>query len=129
MAAAGLAGAGSLFGCDIDFDALSVARRHVHAPLFAGSADAVREAVADITIANISARVVDNLAGELKRVTKRDGIIVLAGFIRRKRPQRFRWQEILELGEWECWICRPEDVEAAAGETVEAGSHSREWWV
>lgn len=130
LAAAEMLGAGETFGCDISFDALTIAQRHVHAPLFAGSADAVCETLADVTIANISARVVDRLATELKRVTKPGGLLILAGFIRENQPTRFRFEELLEQGDWQCWICRPEDIDASAlGEDLPAGVHSARWWV
>lgn len=130
MAAAEMLGAGQTFGCDISFDALTIARLHAHAPLFVGSADAVSEGLADVTLANISARVVDRLAAELKRVTKPGSLVILAGFIRENQPKRFRFEELLEQGEWQCWICRPEEIDAAAlGEDPPAGSHAERWWL
>ena len=134
LAAAGMLGAATLYGCDIDFDALTVARLHVRAPLFAGSAGAFQEALADLTIANISARVVDRLAAELKRITKPGGLVILAGFLQEKQPERFRFEEFLEQGDWQCWICRPDQIDAAAlGETgdgnAEAGTDSEPWWI
>ncbi len=128
-AAAELLGAGQTIGCDISFDSLTIARLHVRAPVFAGSADAICEAFADITIANISARVVDRLAAELKRVTKPSGVVLLAGFIRENQPGRFRFEQLLEQGDWQCWVCRPHDIDAAAlGEEASPGSHEEQWW-
>lgn len=129
IAAAELLGAGQTIGSDISFDALTIARGHVHAPLFAGSADAIDDAIGDITIANISARVVDRLAAELKRVTKPGGLVVLAGFIRDNVPRRYRFEQLLEQGDWQCWVCRTHDIDAAVlGEEAVPGSHDEQWW-
>jgi len=130
IAAAERLGAGQTFGCDISVDALTIARLHVHGPLFAGSADAVTGGLADITLANISAAVVDRLATELKRITKPGGLVILAGFIRDTPPRCFRFTELLEEGEWQCWVCSTRDIDAAAlGEDPPAGVHSERWWL
>jgi len=130
LAAAGLLGAGQMVGCDIDFDALTVARLHVRAPLFIGSADAVCESTADVTIANITPRVLDRIASELKRVTKPGGLVIISGFIRENQPKRFVFEEMLEQGDWQCWVCRPEHINASAlGELAEPGSHPERWWI
>lgn len=130
IAASEMLGAGRAAGCDISFDALTIARLHVRAPLFVGSADALIEAFADVTIANISGRVVDILAAELKRITKPGGLVMLSGFIRENQPKRFHFEELLEEGEWQCWICRPENIDAAAiGQESPAGLHSERWWL
>jgi ribosomal protein L11 methyltransferase len=129
VAAAELLGAGQTIGCDISFDSLTVAQLHVRAPLFAGSAEAVCEALADVTLVNISVRVVDRLAPELKRVTKPGGLVVLAGFVRQEQPKRFRFEELLELGDWQCWICRPQDIDASGlGEAAAPGPDDEQWW-
>ena len=129
LAAAGLLGAGPLLGSDISFDALTIARLHARAPLFVGSADAVREASFDISIANITPRILDRLAPELKRVTKPGGLVILSGFTREQQPERFRYEEMSELGDWQCWICRPETIAADAGGMLEAGVHEADWWL
>src|SRR5205085_2769695 len=41
--AAGLLGATHVFGCDIDFDAVSIAKERIAWPAFVGSANAVRD--------------------------------------------------------------------------------------
>jgi SAM-dependent methyltransferase len=123
-------GAGQAVGCDISFDALTIARLHVQAPLFAGSADAVIENFADITVANIGPSIVDRLAAELKRVTKPGGIVLVTGFIRENPPKRFRFEELLDDGDWQCWLCRPENIDSAAlGEEPSTGADSEKWWL
>jgi ribosomal protein L11 methyltransferase len=126
--AASLLGASHVFACDIHQDSVEGVAKDSKIPVFAGSADAVRERVADIVLANISARVNDAIASDLERVTKPDGLIVLAGFIRDNPPKRFKPFAVREQGEWLCWICRPRDV--LPGDIARSGpqSHSQQWW-
>jgi ribosomal protein L11 methyltransferase len=126
-AAATLLGAGRVVSCDIDSEALCVARRHVETPLFAGSVDALKSGSIDLLLVNISAVVVDRLAPGLKRVAKPGAIVVLAGFIKERVPQCFEAFEVLERGEWLCWVCRAESIRPAP-EQVEADNHSMDWW-
>src|SRR5882724_5228066 len=53
--AAALMGAGAVIACDVDPDAVGIASERLKAPLFIGSADAVRSGWADVLIANIDA--------------------------------------------------------------------------
>lgn len=125
-AAAHLLSAAHVLACDIDPNAMSVARQLSGFELFAGSADAVRTHAADLVLANISARVVDVLAPDLNRVAKPDGLIIISGFLRDHPPRRFRPTAILELSEWQCWICKPDP--ALAQERAEPTPHALKWW-
>jgi ribosomal protein L11 methylase PrmA len=126
--AASLLGANHVIACDIHQDAVSGLASDMKTPVFAGSADAVRDQAADLVLANISARVNDAIASDLKRVTKPTGLIVLAGFIRDSPPKRFRPLAVHEQGDWLCWICRPADVLPSDLAPSEPQTHSQQWW-
>jgi ribosomal protein L11 methyltransferase len=101
--AAALLGATRVIACDIDPEAVAIARRRV--PLsFVGSAQAVRSAAADLVVANISPEAVVALAHELVRVLRPGGILLASGFetneaeaIRAALPQI---SEIRNKGSW-----------------------------
>jgi ribosomal protein L11 methyltransferase len=124
--AARLLGAAHIFACDIDSNAISVARRVDGIALFAGSADALQTGAADLVLANISARVVDALAPDLHRVAKPNGRIIVAGFLNQQPPRRVHPESTLELNEWQCWICQ-RDASLAAEQTA-AAPHPLRWW-
>ena len=67
----------------------------------------MRDGAADVVIANISAPVLEILAADLHRVTRPEGILILAGFIQDKMPAGFAPERIFEKNGWLCWICRP----------------------
>ncbi|MBY0504084.1 MAG: 50S ribosomal protein L11 methyltransferase [Bryobacteraceae bacterium] len=69
---------GRAIGCDIEAADLAVAREHVDASYFVGSADAVRSQSADVVTANINAEVLVALSTDLRRIARR--AIVLSGF-------------------------------------------------
>jgi ribosomal protein L11 methyltransferase len=75
--AAALLGAGLVVGCDIDDEAVRVARERVAAPLFAGSVDAVASGSFDVLVANISAQAAEDLFPELRRIAP---VLILSGF-------------------------------------------------
>lgn len=125
-AAAHLLSAQRVFACDIDPNAISVARSIGNVPIFAGSVDAVRTSAADLVLANISANIIDALAPDLHRVAKPDAQIIIAGFIRAQVPQRWNPVRILEADEWQCWICGRDPV--LAEESSPPRSHPRQWW-
>jgi ribosomal protein L11 methyltransferase len=104
-AAAALLGAGHVVGCDIDHDAVEIARERVHLPLFTGSADAVRSQWADVVVANIDSATIEYLAPELARVRKPDSTLILSGFPQGDLPEGFAVRKILRREEWRCWIC------------------------
>ncbi len=127
-AAAQLLGAGVVFSCDIHADSVRTAKALVETPMFVGSADALRPGLGDLVLANISAKVVDALAGDLRRIAKPNGLIVVAGFLSESPPKRFRPCEVFKKGDWECWISKPEDVEVGRryGGPI---AHSEQWWL
>lgn len=81
--AAKLLGAGLVVACDLDPGAEKVA------PFFVGSADAVRNGVFDVVVANINEAVMGEMRAELERVA---GKRILSGF-----------QD--ERGDWTCVVC------------------------
>lgn len=103
--AAALMGAEHVIACDIDPEAVHVAREcRDSPPLFAGSIDAVRSHWADVIIANIDAPAIELLAPELERVRKPESILILAGFPVEEIPEGFTPQKTLQQGEWLCLI-------------------------
>lgn len=89
--AAALLGASRVAACDIDTEAIDVARARlagqvsgVH--IFHGSAHAVRTGTCDVAVANINASAAVELAKELWRTLRPAGILLLSGFERREVP-------------------------------------------
>ena len=104
-AAAALLGAGLVVGCDVDHDAVNVARERVHLPLFTGSADAISSYWADVVVANINAAAIEQLASEFARVRKPDSTLVLSGFPEWDLPEGISAKKTLGREEWRCLIC------------------------
>lgn len=102
--AAEMLGAERVLACDVDPNAASEAHQHLGPRVFVGSADAIRSAVADVVCANITAPVVENIGGELTRISKPDGIMILAGFIADDLPKVFKPEHTFRRGDWVCWI-------------------------
>ena len=73
--AARLLGAARVIACDIDPEAVRIARQG-----FIGSADAVRSAAVDLVVANISPEAIIALAPEFARVLRPGGTLVASGF-------------------------------------------------
>jgi ribosomal protein L11 methyltransferase len=103
--AARLVGAGSVIACDIDIDAVRIARERVHVPMFVGSADAARAKWADMIVANIDAATLEWIAPEFERVRKPESTLILSGFPEWDRPEAFSPKDVLALDEWRCFIC------------------------
>ena len=103
--AAQLLGAGLVVACDIDADAIGVARQRLDTPAFVGSVDAVRSSFADVIVANISSAVVEELAEEFARVRKPQSVLILAGFPRWDAPEEFSPKETLVREGWACFVC------------------------
>jgi len=120
-------GAARVIAADIDEPALAVARRHFPGPLFAGSADCFRTHSADIVLSNITGSVNDHIAFDLKRIAKPTGLIIISGFTQ-TAPVCFKPQHILSLGDWECWICHPDDVTPPLPGT-NPNEHKSQWWL
>ena len=104
-AAAILVGAGLLIACDIDPEAVAVARARLEAPLFVGSASAIRSTWADVVVANIDSATIEAIATEVARIRKLNATLILTGFPEWDVPQGFQPKEILRRNEWLCWIC------------------------
>jgi ribosomal protein L11 methyltransferase len=103
--AARLLGAGRVIGCDVDADAILVARRRVHVPLFVGSIDALRSESQDLIVANIDAAAIEMLWSEFERVRKPGSALILSGFPDWDIPRGFDPKERLEREEWVCLVC------------------------
>ena len=103
--AAALIGADRVVGCDLDPEAVEIARQRLGTPLFIGSANAIRSAWADVVIANIDSATIEELAGELDRIRKPDSRLILSGFPEEDLPEGFHAKEILRREEWRCLIC------------------------
>ncbi len=103
-AASNLLGAG-VIGCDVDHDAVAIARERVNLPLFTGSADAIRSNWADVIVANIDSAAIEHLGPEFDRVRKPAATLILSGFHESDTPQGFHAKRILRREEWVCLIC------------------------
>lgn len=81
--AAKILGAGRVAACDIDPDAVAIAREHSTGGIdfFTGSARAVRGHSVDFVAANINAENIVNMAGELQRMLRPGGQVVASGFL------------------------------------------------
>jgi ribosomal protein L11 methyltransferase len=103
-------GASTALGIDPDELVLQTAKENFAlnrlSPLLAvGSADAIGDGWADVTVANISATVLVSLADELLRATKPTGILILTGFPRSEAAaltEFLRKSELTCLEEWAC---------------------------
>ena len=121
-------GAAQVFACDTHIGALSCARKHSPAAcLFAGSIDALAPAFADVGIVNISSTAIDRLADELYRVVKPTGLLILAGFTTDRTPARVHPEEIFQLNDWICWLCRPEGIKSPQAPTT-LQPFPEQWW-
>jgi ribosomal protein L11 methyltransferase len=73
--AASLLGAGKTFACDTDPIAVEIA-----GDAFVGSVDSVKDAAADVVVANISPEAILALARDLMRALKTGGVLLASGF-------------------------------------------------
>lgn len=104
-AAAALVGAGKVVGCDIDADAIQIARERLGSPLFIGSADAIQSGWANVVIANIDSATIEDLGGEFARIRKADSILILTGFPESEIPDGFQPRESRARDGWVCLVC------------------------
>jgi ribosomal protein L11 methylase PrmA len=124
--AAEMLGAARVVSCDLFWYGLrSGSREFRHT--FVGSADAVREGMAELTLANITPRVLDAIAYDLKRVTATGGKVLISGFLGDAEPKRFRPTRIWELNGWLCWLCERDGIDADNGRG-EIIMHDQNWW-
>lgn len=80
--AARLLGAGAVVACDIDPEAAAIANRNLAgaASVFAGSLRACRTAAFDVVVANLNAVVLRELRGDIERVVRPGGAVIVGGF-------------------------------------------------
>ena len=120
MSAAYLLGVRKATGCDMDADALGVARANlmkdgVPSRLFAGSTRAVRGAGVDLIVSNINATTHRTLAREYKRIARR--LLIVSGYQTRHSERvrqalekpGWRVEEELQKEDWVCHICFRDD--------------------
>lgn len=98
--AAQLLGARAI-GCDIEFADIVVAREHIVADYFAGSARAIKSKSVDVVVANINAEALLTLVEDLLRVARR--AVVLSGF-RPESVPRLPQGKLLELEGWSALV-------------------------
>jgi len=91
--AATLLGAGPLWACDTDPDAVEIARGIAGPNLFIGSVDAVSSQAVGLIAANISPETIVRLAPEWLRCLRPGGVALLSGF---ERPEAAMVQAELE---------------------------------
>lgn len=103
--AARLLGAARVIGCDVDADAVRIARERVDVPMFAGSVAAVRTGVADLIVANISSGVAELLGLEFARAGRPEAALILSGFNEDDLPEGFPPRKLLLRDGWACLIC------------------------
>lgn len=101
--AARLLGAARIVSCDIDPDAIGIARETLPNPMFVGSADAIRSQCFDVIVANISGEAISALREELDRVRKPSGRLILSGFANPISPPPAI--ATLQKEEWICLVC------------------------
>jgi len=112
--AAKVLGARMAIGADTDGAALCAARENFRlnelpATLIEGSAECVKDGVADITVANISSTVLLMILEDLIRATKPGGKLVLTGFAEAESAvfrSAVRCEQVLSDGEWRCIVGR-----------------------
>ncbi len=112
--AATLLGAREAVAIDTDVASLATARENYELNrltpvLVAGSADALADSVADLTIANISGSVLFSILDELLRVSKPDGALILTGFTDSEAVtflRLFPSAQMTECNEWRCLSIR-----------------------
>jgi ribosomal protein L11 methyltransferase len=104
LIAAALLGAGRIVGCDIDHEAARIAARESRAPVFTGSARAIRRDSFDVVVANISGPAVDLMIPALQQIRRAGGAIILSGFREfeapRMPPARLRFED----SGWACFV-------------------------
>lgn len=90
--AAGLAGAGAIYACDIDADSAAVAGRACQGrvAVFAGSLRGVRPSSVDLMLANINAETLATLAGDIAATLRDRGRVIVSGFPPRNQDRVVR---------------------------------------
>ncbi len=78
--AARLLGAGLIIGCDVDEQAVLVARERIGFHVYVGSADAIKSCSFDVIVANINATIIEDLQPEFARIRKAQSTLIVSGF-------------------------------------------------
>lgn len=107
-----LLGAREAVGTDTDLASLATAQENYRlnglaAALFAGSADALADSVADLIVANISGSVLLAILDELLRVSKPDATVILTGFTDYEAARFLKFFPLAEVtarNEWRCLV-------------------------
>lgn len=103
-------GARVAIGADPDTTSLEAARENfkqnqLEPVLIAGSADCLQDSCTDLTIANIDAPVLQSILGELRRITRRGGRLILTGFEESETPlfeSQIAAISATAMGSWRC---------------------------
>jgi ribosomal protein L11 methyltransferase len=102
-------GAGRVFACDIDPDAVDIACCRVD-NCFTGSVDAVRGEIADLIVANISPEAIFRLGPELLRALRPSGLLLASGFEGQEAEQiqaaMPALEELRQKGAWALAVIR-----------------------
>ncbi|HEY7306166.1 MAG TPA: 50S ribosomal protein L11 methyltransferase [Bryobacteraceae bacterium] len=107
-------GAESAIAVDIDEAGLAAAKENfelnaLRPVLVAGSADCLSGGCADVTVANMNADVLVSILDELARITRKDGWLILTGFLESEAAAfktNFPSAKLLANGEWRCVMVR-----------------------
>ena len=123
-------GARLVIACDTHLDSTYLTRHHApDAHVFAGSIDSIRSECFDVVVANISARIIDDLSIDLNRIVKVKGWLVFSGFVSERPPKHFSPIAEFTMNDWKCWICKPQLVsEEEKGHTSSLQPFATEWW-
>jgi len=84
--AAGLLGAWPVWACDIDPEAIEIARGNAGPNAYLGSVDAARSGALGLIVANISPEAITRLARDLMRGLRPGGMALVSGFERHEAP-------------------------------------------
>ena len=118
--AARLLGCRRVIGCDSDPDSISVAAENIERntdhfiPVYRGSIDAVQSESVDMLLCNLTADVIAEVFGEIRRTMKPGGVVIFSGILVEQRDQirdivsRCGWviEDDRTRGEWIALIVR-----------------------
>jgi ribosomal protein L11 methyltransferase len=121
-------GGRTVVSCDIHQSSITTAQMLLSTPLFVGSADGIVSHSVDLVLANLSLKVLDVVALDLQRIAKPTGLIIIGGFLTGTPPKKFQPWQVTTKGDWECWICRPEDIQGT-NDSTEPAEHTQQWWL
>ena len=115
-----LLGCRRVIGCDSDPDSISVAAENIERntdhfiPVYCGSIDAVQSESVDMLLCNLTADVIAEVFGEIRRTMKPGGVVIFSGILVEQRDQirdivsRCGWviEDDRTRGEWIALIVR-----------------------